>query len=60
MVLADFDRAFFDLQSEGDVYADNPTHYMYGQTPFNDPAAGRYPPVRTDNQNLNTSSIDRD
>ncbi|KAH7380278.1 hypothetical protein DE146DRAFT_761009 [Phaeosphaeria sp. MPI-PUGE-AT-0046c] len=44
VVLADFDRSFFDLQSEDDQYADNPVHYMFGETPDNGLAAGRYPP----------------
>ncbi|CAN9129838.1 unnamed protein product [Alternaria alternata] len=45
IVLADFDLAFFDLQSGNDDYADNPTHYMMRNHPLDaKDAGGRYAP----------------
>ncbi|KAG9193986.1 hypothetical protein G6011_04021 [Alternaria panax] len=45
VVLADFDLAFFDLQSEDDIYADNPTYYMMRNHPHDaEHAGGRYAP----------------
>jgi serine/threonine protein kinase len=45
LVLADFDRAFFTLQSTPNSYADNPYHYLLGNTPtqFHD-IGSRYAP----------------
>ncbi|CAO2652089.1 Nn.00g003720.m01.CDS01 [Neocucurbitaria sp. VM-36] len=45
VVLADFDYAFFDLQTGNDLYADNPQHYILRQSPLEIPVVGgRYPP----------------
>jgi hypothetical protein len=46
-VLGDFDRAFFQLQTGQDIYADNPTHYMLAKAVIEDysHAYSRYPPA---------------
>jgi hypothetical protein len=46
-VLADFDRAFFDLKLDEDVYADNPIHYIMGNNAQerSGNATAKYPPV---------------
>lgn len=45
MALADFDSSFFDLQSDGDDYADNPWFYLFSAQISDMPGAGgRYPP----------------
>ncbi|KAH7068372.1 hypothetical protein BKA63DRAFT_607075 [Paraphoma chrysanthemicola] len=45
VVLADWDQAFFDLQSGDDAYADNPFHYAIDESANNIPEnGGRYPP----------------
>jgi hypothetical protein len=44
--VADFDTSFFDLQSEGDDYQDNPYDYADEKHPLRSGAsAPRYPPV---------------
>ncbi|KAH7092316.1 hypothetical protein FB567DRAFT_625350 [Paraphoma chrysanthemicola] len=46
IVLADWDQAFFDLQSGDDAYADSPLHYAINESANNIPEVGaRYPPV---------------
>jgi hypothetical protein len=48
MVLADFDFAFFDLQSSPSEYQDNPHHYILSSKPNKGKARGsRYPLVST-------------
>jgi hypothetical protein len=49
IVLADWDQAFFDLQSDDDAYADNPLHYTLGTTPTSSTVADdihQYVPIR--------------
>jgi hypothetical protein len=48
IIIADFDLSFFDLQSEGDIYQDNPFHYSLSYMPHSgkeSDSGGRNPPV---------------